>query len=838
LKTRSKRVAALALIGLLLVASCGRTPSGVSPGQATSDRRASAAGSSSAAAVAFSASPVGPGAPDVILVPEGEPWLLAIASPLAGRLRRGDEVPYLLAVSTPPGREVQALLSRLAPRRSLVLTPAANPDLIAALPGPSPEVFLTGADPLAASLLVAKRFWGTCGMAVVAPREDPAALILGSALAARLSVPLLIGPALDAEDMLAAGLDGLRVAQVLLAGSDSAGQPAWAGGLKQQVVVLAHEELPQRLIAALGAAKVRTVVVARVPDEVEGVGATAWLAPYVSLARGGPVVLCRSPTADETEARVARLIGQQEIRPRSVTIVADYCSIGTNTVTVGEARCATASSEVVQQGLQASSGTPAAKQADDEGNPPYEVETEPCVPTRFGQVAGMSVGRIPFGSLEAAAVLFARGLLRPRLVAGQRPPRMLMVANPNLDEPLPLCEVVGRVTADEFKNCRVRVDEFYRRPAGSPEVMAALGAAHLIMYQGHGYHDWLFRSPADAPRQRSNHRNQRVGREVHDSQTAQKPLQSKGAAEPSPPRPQEKAPQQHRAPSFHHPLEGLPVVVLQACHSLHEDVLQQIQQLGGVALVGTSTPIHSGSGTAFAKAFSDGLLYRGDTLGEAFRDAQNYLFCLQDLGDHRGHQEQAKMQRVALSFRLWGDPELRVFPQPLAKPTRRPVSITWDAPDRLKIKLPETRLAEQRAAAYVARLFPGSETGAMVRRAGSGEARLLTPVHFFRLPLPKNFLAAGYAALRRREDGSFRAVFRVDPAGRFLYVLYFPNKESPKKTFTLQFLSPRPVGGAAGGGVPHFAGLLADGWTGGAFSRNPFGPRHGESFSGARGSPF
>ena len=90
-------------------------------------------------------------------------------------------------------------------------------------------------------------------------------------------------------------------------------------------------------------------------------------------------------------------------------------------------------------------------------------------------------------------------------------------------------------------------------------------------------------------------------------------------------------------------------------------MLWRIDELGGVALVGSVTPIHSGSGSALVKALSDAVLYRGATLGEALRDAQNYLFCLEDLKARRGQKEQAKSRRVALSFRLWGDPELRVL---------------------------------------------------------------------------------------------------------------------------------------------------------------------------------
>ena len=110
------------------------------------------------------------------------------------------------------------------------------------------------------------------------------------------------------------------------------------------------------------------------------------------------------------------------------------------------------------------------------------------------------------------------------------------------------------------------------------------------------------------------------------------------------------------------PLAGLPIVVLQSCESLDDAVLWRLDELGGVAVIGSMTPIHSGCGSALLNAAMTSLLYRGGTLGETLRDAENYMFCVEDLKARRGHKERAKGIRVALSFRLWGDPELQVLP--------------------------------------------------------------------------------------------------------------------------------------------------------------------------------
>jgi hypothetical protein len=492
---------------------------------------------------------------------------------------------------------------------------------------------------------------------------------------------------------------------------------------------------------------VQNVLLARVPDEDDNVGATAWLAPYISLARRAPLVLCDSESSAEAQEHVSRLVARQRLRPRSVTILADYGSIGTNLVQITEFGGA----------------NPAAEKSEVR----YYVGTEPCVPTDFQQVATLGVGRIPFESLEDASTLFVRGLVRQRLL-GSAPPRMLMVSNPDIAQtPLPLCETVSRITSEEFKNCRIQVDELFGKTGNTPEGMAAAKVANLIIYEGHVNHEFL----------------------LHDPPTPEPASSDNPEATPPKVFPQTR---------FAGPMDGLPVVVLQTCQSLEPEAFDRMHELGGVAMLGAATRVHSGSGSAFVKAVCDGVLYRDDTLGEALRDARNYFFCLQELKSRRGHQEQAKTQRVALCFRLWGDPELPVFAQPLGQPRRGAVSAAWDAADLLTITLPARRLDPVETAMYLARMFPGSEAAGLVRGAETQQARPLLPVYFFRLTLPEGFATAGYDRLQAAEDTSNRAVFRMDRLGQFLYVLYLPERESPRHTFLLQFFNSRTFGGRDG----------------------------------------
>lgn len=120
-------------------------------------------------------------------------------------------------------------------------------------------------------------------------------------------------------------------------------------------------------------------------------------------------------------------------------------------------------------------------------------------------------------------------------------------------------------------------------------------------------------------------------------------------------------------------MTGLPIVFLQSCESADDGVLWRLDELGGVGLIGSMTSIHSGAGSAMLNAAMSSALYRGGTLGEVLRDAQNYMLCIEELKGRRGHKEQAKGVRVALSFRLWGDPELHLLPMPPAAPKLPPV---------------------------------------------------------------------------------------------------------------------------------------------------------------------
>ena len=773
---------------------------------------------------------------DVVIVPVASPWLLAVATPVVERLQRNHVAPTLIAVDIPPSPMIEKLLMQIVPRRTLILAPERDYESISRILPSSGDILPMAESPLRDSLRLASQFWTNPQGAVVASLDEPAAVILGAVLAAHRSWPILV---VDSDnEPLSDAIHQLHPGQVVVSTSFPDVWQTRCGSLGCPVTVLSLEDVQTKLIETLQPSKVRNAVLTRVPSVQDYRGLTAWLAPYLSWSRHSAVVFSGSEEATDAEAAVSRLVGTHGLRLSTVTILADYVSIGRTMV------------RIPIEGAAEETHSDGEESPDDTVETHYDVPIEPCMPTDYREAATMGVGRIPFESLEDASILVARGLVRDRVLLGKEQ-RLLMVANPNRDSlALPMCETISRVTANEFKNAGIAVDEFYRMPSDDPETLAASCRANLIIYQGHLYHQQMFPTLEYLDEENWDYRetgpefDHHRDRDYYDQAPGWYPEQSEdremapevpdgGTSDVGPDRPwllraldgvrpgvgvstilfpdgtemfqprlfsqtpmvpdvafydttAQMAGEPISPPD--RPLDGMPVVVLQSCDSLGQDVWYQIHASGGVALVGSVSHIHSASGSAMIKAVSDGLLYRGQTLGEAIRDARNYFFCLQDLKNRRQHTQQAKSQRVALSFQLWGDPELRVFPCDMPSPRITPIRAEWVASDAFSVTVPRRRLETASTEKYIARVFPGSQVAGLVKRLKNKSARRLTPTYFFRLPMPDNFQISEFATLTRPENNQpNRSSFLIDPAGRFLYVLYYPDEEKPNETFTLRF---------------------------------------------------
>src|SRR5262249_50707304 len=117
-------------------------------------------------------------------------------------------------------------------------------------------------------------------------------------------------------------------------------------------------------------------------------------------------------------------------------------------------------------------------------------------------------------------------------------------------------------------------------------------------------------------------------------------------------------------PSWDEPLPSS-LVFLQSCLALTEGKAGPLLGRGAVGVIGTSTRTYSGSGGACSLAFFNALLYDGQSVGGALRQAKNFLLAYALLKENRLGKDATRTGatlRAAWAFPLWGDPTLRLPP--------------------------------------------------------------------------------------------------------------------------------------------------------------------------------
>ena len=218
----------------------------------------------------------------------------------------------------------------------------------------------------------------------------------------------------------------------------------------------------------------------------------------MSFTRGAAVVLTHAYGAAVAEADVWQLIRRESLQPRTVTILADYASIGYRYVQLDpnggedgreEPPLAVPAAQS-RHSLRPSGGTAAAPAVP---APPqhYTIRTEPFVPMQPDQLATLGVG-------HPAGVTGRRlGFLRPRAA-----PRTAL--SPSFATNADDCEFRGLAAAlaavrdhqprdgrrvQKLRRARRRV---LRQATDSPEILIAARSANLILYEGHlAYQDLI-----------------------------------------------------------------------------------------------------------------------------------------------------------------------------------------------------------------------------------------------------------------------------------------------------------------------------------------------------------
>jgi hypothetical protein len=270
-----------------------------------------------------------------------------------------------------------------------------------------------------------------------------------------------------------------------------------------------------------------------------------------------------------------------------------------------------------------------------------------------------AVGRIVAEDAAQGSALLARQLHSSSV---SKKPVIFLT---NADEIFALGETISRTTIAELRNLAVPVRAYYRDQITPDVIHRALAQTDLLVWEGH-------------PRDLTLEERGGIGAET--------------------------------APDL---------VVLQGCYTLDRSDPFILLQKGAKAIVATSAAIYSSSGSAFARALFDRLLYEGADLGSAVRDARNYLLALANLKRARKQKDWTKTYRAALSFALWGDPTLKAPIRPKAAQLK---PVKWDLhEEKLSLEIPRASLPAVHVGRYRASprpramlaglLIPGSEDG-------------------------------------------------------------------------------------------------------------------------------
>ncbi|HUU18115.1 MAG TPA: C25 family cysteine peptidase [Sedimentisphaerales bacterium] len=730
----------------------------------------------------------------LIIVNEDDEWLIAVAAPAAAKIRRQNKTPILLKWKSEENPRQTQLLEQLAPVSGFctILSSDRTFTLDQTLGNLPTYNIPAKPEPAETSLLLAGHYWQKADSVVIASKYEPEAVILGSALACHSYSPLIVTTGREQPRALSRKLSSLGVGRIIYVTTKTVTADSGISFPAQKTEFIGVEEAQKRLIEKLNARNIQNIVLFRVPEESANGKSVSWLASYLSLIHRAALVPCYSSDPLVAESKLESVIRRYSLRPRTITILGDYEAIGLVTKTTGNDPNA------------------------------FEISAELCPQLSQDQLAEMGVGRIPLRQLWAASTLIAYGVARNHIL-GQEPPNVLMIANPSANYgTLPLCETISRATASEFKNLGIQTNEFYNVSCNNPLIRNLVGDSQFIIFEGHisdfslfedrsyygdeedpynyeygnGRYE-VYTDTSDFPENHtdddddySNGEDNSNGVEIN-SQELDGRVDSDYETFEADVHDQPDESSQVTDPCE---LEGMPLILIQSCHSLDDTVLD-ILTSGAVGIVGSKTNIHSASGSAFIKSFCDGLLYRSDTVGEAMRDAKNYLLCVGALKKARGHTQYAKVERVAYSFHLWGDPELRLYTGLQNSQKLKPVSGRFVEPDKISIKIPARRLPTSRTEKYFIRMFPGSEAAGILKRLKGKEIRRVAPIYFFRIPLPKGFEPTQYVGLKKSDDTTIRATFFVDSFKRFLYIVYFPEKEEKEQVFTLRFIKRKMTAG-------------------------------------------
>ncbi|MBN2316701.1 MAG: hypothetical protein JXM79_22430, partial [Sedimentisphaerales bacterium] len=144
-----------------------------------------------------------------------EHWQLAVAAPIAARIRHHNKIPILLATE-PEGLAIQSRLMELFAADLNSYTMMDFDGFLERVQGHcAVHVLPKARDCAQTALLAAMSFWQSTDVLVVGAVDDPEAAILGSILASHLGVPFVPISGRENPQMVSEGLEILNVKRII-----------------------------------------------------------------------------------------------------------------------------------------------------------------------------------------------------------------------------------------------------------------------------------------------------------------------------------------------------------------------------------------------------------------------------------------------------------------------------------------------------------------------------------------------------------------------------------------------------------------------------------------------
>ena len=225
-------------------------------------------------------------------------------------------------------------------------------------------------------------------------------------------------------------------------------------------------------------------------------------------------------------------------------------------------------------------------------------------------------------------------------------------------------------------------------------------------------------------------------------------------------------------------------VFLQSCLSLTEPRVGSLLRRGSFAVIGSSTRTYSGSGGACSLAFFNSVLYEGQPVGDALRQAKNFLLVYALLKDKRLGKSATRTGaniRSAWAFTLWGDPTLKLPLPP--RPDNRNCCVPFVRHEvegnTLVIALPDKPKTPVQTDKYRTELLPNGRAAGLVKKEKIDDRRPLVPFVFAEVHLPRGRL--GLTPRLSSRLPSNRWVFCWDQRRRCGYLLITPRSQDTEE---------------------------------------------------------